>query len=141
MKKIILIMGFFLFLLAQDDKYLTFVNKLVNYNFELRNVEDRTAPFEIKIINKSKGQNIQKLLVKKVKIDLLSIFNNQAYVKVDEYLGDQLIKTQKKWIKVGDKIYNCKLAKITIDKAVFKCGKKALIKSLNKKIPGFKEIK
>ena len=137
MKKIILILGMTLLLFAQDDKYLTYVNKLVNYNFELRNVEDRKAPFEIKITTKNTKQNIQKILVKKVKIDLLSIFDNQAYIKIDEYLGDQLIKTQKKRVKIGDRVYKCKVVKITLDKVIFKCKNKKLVKSLNKKIPGF----
>jgi hypothetical protein len=141
MKKLLFILGITLLLFAQDDKYLTYVNKLVNYNFELRNVEDRKAPFEIKITPKNTKQNIQKILVKKVKIELLSIFDKQAYIKIDEYLGDQLLKTQKKWVKIGDKIYKCKVEQITLDKVIFKCKNKKLVKSLNKKIPGFKESK
>jgi len=141
MKKIVLLLGFALFLFAQDDKYLTYVNKLVNYSFELKNIEDKKAPFEIKLAQSAAKQNIKKLLVKRIKIELISIFDNQAYIKISEYLGDQLIKTEKKWVKVGDRVYKCKVVKITTDRVVFRCGKKTLIKSLNKKILGFKESK
>jgi len=141
MKKILLLfIGIFLF--AKSDIYLDYVNKLVNYGFELKNLKTDKAPFEIKIDKNIKHKNsVERTLVKKIKIELLSIFNNQVYLKIDEYLGDQLIKTQKKWLKKSDRIYNCKIIKISLEKVILKCGKKILIKSLNKKIPGFKETR
>jgi len=141
MKKILLLfIGIFLF--AKSDIYLDYVNKLVNYGFELKNLKTDKAPFEIKIDKNIKYKNsVERTLVKKIKIELLSIFNNQVYLKIDEYLGDQLIKTQKKWLKKSDRIYNCKIIKISLEKVILKCGKKILIKSLNKKIPGFKETR
>jgi len=142
MKKIVVFFVINIFLFAKSDKYLTYVNKLVNYNFELKNIEGRKAPFEIKkIVKKTNKKNIQNILVKKIKIELISIFNNQAYIKIKEFLGDQLIKSENKWVKVGDKVSKCKVNKITKDKIIFKCNNKILIKSLNKKIPGLKEVK
>jgi hypothetical protein len=141
MRKIILIISFFAFLYAQDDKYLAYVNRLVNYNFELKNLENVKTPFEIKTLSKTSKQNIQKILVKKIKIELISILDNQAYFKIDEFLGEQLIKTEKKWVKKGDKIYNCKVETITLNKVILRCKDKKLVKTLDKKIPGFKESK
>jgi hypothetical protein len=141
MKKLIIFLGI-VFLFAQDDKYLMYVNKLVNYHFDLKNITDKEAPFEIKIKKTSSSNvTIEKVLVKRIKIDLLSIFNNSAHIKIEEYLGDQLIKSETKWVKEGDKIYECRVAKITLTKVVLKCKNKVLVKTLNKKIPGFKEIK
>ena len=56
-------------------------------------------------------------------------------MKEDEYLGEQLIKERKKWIKLYDKIYNCSLYKLTDTDAYFKCGDRVLHKTLNQKIP------
>jgi hypothetical protein len=141
MKKVIFVISFFMFLYAQNDKYLNYVNKLVNYNFELKNLKDRNSPFEIKIAPEISKQNIQKILLKRIKIDIISIFNNQAYLKIDKFLGEQLIKTEKKWVKKGDKIYTCKVESITLNKVILKCKNRILVKSLDKKIPGFKESK
>jgi hypothetical protein len=140
MKKIVLLAIIIGFIFAKDDKYLIFVNKLVNYNFELEKLKKIKAPFEVKVSIKEK-QNTQKVLVKKIKIDLIAIFNNKAYIKLSEFLGDQLIKTKKEWVKIGDKIYKCKVTKIMEDKVIFNCKDKKLVKSLNKKIPGLKELK
>jgi hypothetical protein len=128
-------MGVFVF--AQQDIYLQYVNKLVNYNFELNDKETKRAPFEEKVIK----AKIQKTLTKTIKIHLLSIFDKKAYLKIDEYLGDQLIKKWKKWVKVGDKIYKCRVSKITFNTVIIKCPRKTLVKTINQKIPGFKEIK
>ncbi|WP_457561079.1 hypothetical protein [Caminibacter sp.] len=138
MKKLVFVLIVFTGLFAQDDKYLMYVNKLVNYNFELKDVQSR-APFEIKIIKNKK--TIEKILVKRVKVDLLSIFGNKARIRERVYLGDQLIKSKIKWVKVGDKIYNCKVVKITFTNLVLKCNKRILIKSINEKIPFIKEKK
>jgi hypothetical protein len=138
MKKLILIIGLLTAVFAQDDKYLMYVNKLVNYNFELKEIDSK-APFEIRVIKNKK--TIERILVKRIKIDLLSIFDNQARVKVKVYLGEQLIKTYKKWVKPGDKLYNCKVAKITLTKLVLKCKNRTLVKTINTKIPNIKEIR
>ncbi len=137
MKKIILLSGLLVFLFAGEDKYLMYVNKLVNYNFTLNNVEDKKAPFEIKISNKN--NKIKKTLEKRVKIKLITIFDNKAKLKFSTYLGEQLIKTETKWVKRGDKVYGCKVTKLNSTNIVLKCKNKTLLKSLDKQIPGFKE--
>ncbi len=141
MKKIVIVLTAALILFAQDDKYLMYVNKLVNYHFELRSITDKQIPFEIKVEHNKTNVAVEKILVRRIKVELLSIFNNMAHVKIKEYLGDQLIKQESKWVKKGDKIYDCKIVKITLTKVVLKCKDRVLIKTLNKKIPGFKEIK
>jgi len=138
MKKLIVLLVT-VFIYAQNDIYLEYVNKLVNYNFVLKNVEDKNSPFEIK--NK-KTFPIYKSLEKRIKIDLLNIFDNSAYVKIIYYIGDQIIKTEKKWIKKGYKIGECKVVKITLDTLKLKCkNNRKIIKTLNKKIIKIKEGK
>jgi hypothetical protein len=142
MKKIIfLIISVFLF--AVDEEYLDITNKLVNYQIKLENIANINPPFEIKrapILNFAPKE--EKRVVRKIiKIDLISIFNNKAYVLIREFLGEQLVKSTKKWLRVGDKIGKCRVKKITNDKLYLACPNKMLIKSLNKKIPFFKESK
>ncbi len=127
-------LGLIVFSFAQD-KYLVYVNKLINYHFDLK-ANNIKAPFEIKMINK---KVIRQISSKKVDIDLLSIFNNEAYVNVKIFLGNQLIKHYKKWVKVGDEIYGCKIIKITNVKVILKCKDKIRIETLNRKIPQIKE--
>jgi len=125
------------------DKYLNYSNSLFNYQFQLKEFDKIKEPFEPTInvvINNKKIQNV-KTLIRAIKIDLLSIFNNKAYINIKEYLGDQLIKNYKKWVKKGDKIGNCKVSVITFEKVVFKCKNKILIKTLYIQIPQIKETK
>ena len=143
MKKVIFILGMmftFLYSDAITQKFLEYTNKIVNYNFDLKHFEDIHPPFEpvIRIVNGKEIKN-NKTLVKTIKINLLSIFNNQAHFLINVYLGDQLIKSYTKWAKEGSKISKCIIRKITLDKVFLKCGNKKLIKTLNKKIPGIKE--
>ena len=137
MKKLIIFLVI-VFIYAQNDIYLDYVNKLVNYNFVLKNVEGKNAPFEIK--NKKTFLKYKKL-EKKIKIDLLNIFNNSAYVKIIYYLGDQITRVQKKWIKKGYKIGSCKVTNITLDVLKLRCNNRIIIKTLNKKIIKIKEEK
>jgi hypothetical protein len=128
--------------LFAEDKYLTYVNKLINYHFELKNLPIK-APFEIgevKNYHKTLANN-NVVLSKRVKIELLSVFDNQARVLVEVFLGDQLIKSYKKWVKVGDKLYDCRVNKITLTQMVLKCKNKTLVKTVNQKIPFIKETK
>ncbi len=129
-------------ILALDvDKYLNYTNQLINYQFELKGFDKIKEPFEptINIINGKKIKNI-KTLIKTIKVELLSIFDNRAYVNIKEYLGEQLIKNYRKWVKPGDKIGNCVVSSITFDKMILKCKDKTLVKTLYKKIPNIKEI-
>jgi len=122
------------------DKYLNYSNQFFNYQFELKGFNKIKEPFEpnFNIINGKKIKNV-KTLIRTIKIDLLSIFDKRAYLKIREYLGEQLTKVYRKWVKKGDTIGNCKVSTITIDKVIFKCKNKELIKTLYKKIPNIKE--
>lgn len=138
MKKFAILIITAVLAMAQEDIYLQYVNKLVHYNFVL-NKQTKRAPFEIKNAQSRGGSSYR--LTKTVKIDLLSIFNDRAHIKIDEYLGDQLIKTKTLWVKKGSKVFDCKVDYVSIDKVVFECPHQKLVKTLNKKIPGFKELK
>ena len=123
-----------------QNQYLNYTNKIINYYFKL-DLDKIESPFynpkPRKIISNIK--NIENKEI--IKINLISVLNNQAYIKVEKYLGDKLITTNKKWLKLNQKIYNCKLIKLTNIKATFKCGNKILIKSINKKLLFKKESK
>ena len=143
MKKIVMILISALFSVvtaSEIDKYLNYSNQLLNYQFELKGFNTITAPFEpeLKIVNGKRVKSV-KTLIKTIKVDLLSIFDKRAYVLIKEYLGDQLVKRYRKWIKTGDKIGSCKVSVITFDKIVLKCKDKKLVKTLYKKIPNIKE--
>jgi hypothetical protein len=134
MKKVfLLILGIVLFA-SSNDEFLDYTNKLVTYNFELKNFDKIKSPFfrpkkHTFIQGKGINQNVKKI----VHISLLSIFNNSAYVKIEEFKGDELIKKYKRWVKKGDKIEQCKLIKIYLDKIVLKCNNHLLVKKLNEK--------
>jgi hypothetical protein len=141
MKKLIILIGIIVsFSIAakndsQKDIYLEYTNKVINYEFNLKNINKIKSPFyePVKYFAVAPGNNMQ--IKKRVKITLLSIFGDKAYIRVQEFLGEQLIKTFKKWVKLHDKIYDCKLNKLTDTDAVFKCGSKTLYKTINQKIP------
>lgn len=143
MKKLFLFMTVILIstLLARDNKYLNYTSALLHYKFELKNFNKIKAPFEEKFILKN-AQKIKthSLLEKRIDIKLISIFNKSAYIIIDKYLGNKLIKSYKKWIKTGDtfeKYY--KVKKITLNSIVLKYKNKLIIKTLNKKMQGIKE--
>jgi len=141
MKKLIVILiGIFAF--AQiNDQYLNYTNKLVNYQIKLKNVEKISPPFEL-VPNQFVLKNKEKKVIRKViKVELISIFNNKAYVVLKEYLGSQLVSVKRRWVKIGDKIDKCKVANITTDTLIIRCKDRKIVKSLNKKIPFFKEQK
>ena len=123
-----------------QNQYLNYTNKIINYYFKL-DLDNIKSPFyspkpKTIIFNM---KNIENKEI--IKINLISILNNQAYIKVEKYLGDKLISTNKKWLKINEKNYNCKLIKLTDIEATFKCGNKILIKSINKKFLFKKENK
>jgi hypothetical protein len=134
MKKILfLIIGVFLFA-SVTEKYLDYTNKLVTYNFKLENIDKIKSPFyhpeKITFLNNKKfNRNIKKI----VHISLLSIFNNMAYIKVEEFKENALMKSYKKWVKKGDKIEQCRLINIYNDEIVLNCNKKIIKKFLNEK--------
>jgi len=136
MKKIVI---FFIciYMFAKNDVYVDYVNKIINYNFNL-DIQKIHSPFFVPKVE----LNIKpKVLRKIMKIDLISIFNKKAYIKITTYLGSQIVKTDKKWVKVGDKIANCKIVNINFTSLVLNCGNKKLIKSVDKKIINIKEKK
>jgi hypothetical protein len=139
MKKLsLLIIGIFLFANSQKDVYLDYTNKIINYNFKIENLNKIKPPFYNPVLQKNvyKNEKLPKKAVKKVvKIDLLSILDKKAYIKLSEFIGGKLVKVNKKWVKRGDVVYGCKLIKLTDSDAVFKCKNKKLYKSLNQKIP------
>jgi len=140
MKKILIIFSLFLIIKADSvtNQYLEYTNKLVNYNLLLRNFDKIHSPFEKDYIIVKKKVKAKKL-VKIIHINLLSVFNKKAYVLIQVYLGNQLIKSYKKWLKIGDKIDTCKLTKVEFSKIIFKCKNKKLIKTLNVKNLNIKE--
>ena len=121
----------------QKDVYIDYTNKIINYNFQLEGINDIKSPFYIpyKNIVETNGTKRHVEIKKSVKISLISIFGDKAYVQIDHYIGEQLVKSEKKWIKINDEIVKCKLIKLTETDAYFKCKDKTLHKSLNKKIP------
>ena len=144
MKKIVILLVA-LILWAQNQKgkekdiYLEYTNKVINYEFELENIDKIKSPFYVVIKRSTQGKKVKKgaaaVVKKRIVLTLLSIFGNRAFIKTEEYLGEQLVKRQKKWIKLHDKIYNCVLNKLTNTDAYFKCANKTLHKTLNQKIP------
>ena len=130
MKKIILLLVVIFLYAVSKEEFLDYTNKLVTYNFELKNIEKINSPFyRLKKYNFFKNKAIKKI----VRISLISVFNNNALIKVDEYMGEELVKKYKKWIKMGDKIENCYVKKIYVNKITLKCGKKLLTKNINTK--------
>jgi len=123
------------------DLYLEYANKVISYSFKIDGLEDIKSPF-YQPPSAKKVTKIKKVPVKKsVRITLLSIFMNKAYIRIDEYLGAQLVGSVKKWIGLNDKIYDCKLIKLTATDAVFKCSKRMLFKTINQKIPRLRDSK
>lgn len=126
-------------MVAADNPYLNYTSALMHYSFELQNFKKIKSPFEVGNVNGVQKIRGHSLLKKKIKITLLSILNNSAYILIDEYLGDTLIKSNKKWVKKGDifeKYY--KVEKITLTKIILKFKNKIITKTLNKPIPGLK---
>ena len=141
MKKLIFLLMVISCFAQVNDQYLEYTNKLVNYQIKLQNVEKIIPPFELPrndVIIKNKEK---KVIRKIIKVELISIFNGRAYVTLKEYLGSQLVNVRKKWVKVGDKIDKCIVKSITIDSMIIKCQNRKIVKTLNKKIPFFKEQK
>jgi len=144
MKKFVLIFVSLSLVIASKTKvYLNYANDLVNYNFELKGFNKIKEPFEqnntVAIINGKEVKSNQ-ILTKSIKKTPLLIFDNKAYIDIKEYLGGQLIKEYKKWVKKGDKIGKCKVFLVTFDKVIFSCRGKKEIKTLNKKTPQIKEM-
>ncbi|ACM92719.1 hypothetical protein NAMH_1264 [Nautilia profundicola AmH] len=140
MKKLVILIGLLTLMFGeattQKDIYLEYTNKVINYEFNIKNLSKVKSPFYEPpkfFPGTPNAKNVQ--IKKRVKITLLSIFENKAYIKVEEYLGEQLVSVTKKWISLNDKIYDCKLSKLTDTDAVFKCSDKTLYKTINKKIP------
>ena len=144
MKKIIifLVSGLFIALFAKiDDKYLQYARAIVHYHFELKDFNKIKPPFEERIfITNNKKNKFLRKKEKSIKIILISILNNKAYILVDKYLDNNLIKSYKKWVKKGDVIEKSyKVQKILLDKVIFKYKNKVIIKTFNKNLPGLKE--
>jgi len=141
---IIILISIFCVIYAKEDNniqnlYLNYTNKIINYYFKL-DLDKVKSPFYDRI-SQIVNPNVKNIENKEIiKIDLISILNNKVYINVRKYLGDKLIEKNKKWLRLNQKIYNCKLTELTNIKAIFKCGNKILIKSINKKLL-FKEIK
>jgi hypothetical protein len=134
MRKILFLIIGVLLIASTTEKFLDYTNKLVTYNFELKNIDKIKSPFyKSQKLTFLKNKKINKNVKKIIHISLISIFNDMAYIKIDEFMGDELIKTYKKWVKKNDIIKKCKVENIYSDKLILKCGKKLLIKQLNTK--------
>jgi hypothetical protein len=127
-----LIIGVFL-IASVNDQYLDYTNKLVTYHFELKNIDKIKSPFyKMEKISFLKNKKINNKNVKKfIYIKLLSVFNDSAYIKIEKYMGDEIINTYKKWVKKDSKIENCKVVDINSEKIILKCNKRLLIKKIN----------
>ena len=142
MKKLLFLIGVLVCtLFGSNNKYLNYTSELVHYHFELKQFNKIKPPFEKKIIIKG-AQKIKVFsgLEKRINIKLISIFNKSAYILINKYLGNKLIKSYKKWVKKGDvfeKYY--KVKKIILDKIILEYKSKIITKTINKKIPGIKE--
>jgi len=140
MKKLIFIC-FFLIVLRGDNiaqKYLNYTNNIINYSFVLKHFKEIKNPFKEKTVSNNKVVN-NKAFVKIIKLNLLSILNDNSYFNIKEYLGSQLIKSYNRWFKKGQKVSNCVIYQVFNDKVILKCNGKKLIKTLNKKILDIKE--
>jgi len=140
MKRLLLLLSIVLSLKAETltQTYLDYTNKLVNYNLMLENFDKVHSPFEKDYIIAKKKAKAKKL-VKIIHINLLSIFDKKAYLLIQVYVGNQLIKSYKKWFKIGDKVDKCKLTKVGYTKIIFNCKNKKLVKTLNIKKLNIKE--
>ena len=141
-KLILLLLGSFIILMAKENKYLEYTNALMHYNFELKGFKKIKVPFEeegeLNGSQRIKGRH--SLLEKKINVTLLAILNNSAYIQIDEYIGDSLIKSYKKWVKEGEEFEKYyKVKKITLSKIVLIFKNKIITKTINQKIPGIKE--
>jgi hypothetical protein len=143
MKKIASIILIFSFLSAaggiknKNNQFLNYVDKTVNYSFEIKGLKNLQTPFYVPKSYLPNSKRIEEVK-KYVELSLMSIFLNKAYMKVDVYLNSQLINTYKKWVSLNQSVYNCKLIKLNFTSAVFKCGKRLLIKELNHKLKNLK---
>jgi hypothetical protein len=134
MKKILIICIGILLFASTKEEFLEYTNKLVTYHFELKNFDKIKSPFykpkkKVTFLNK-----LRKSVKKVVHISLISVFDDRAYLKIEEYKGTDLVKSFKKWVKKGDKIEYCKVVSINIDKVVLKCNGKKLVKTTAKKL-------
>jgi hypothetical protein len=115
-----------------------YVNGILNYKFTLDKFDKIKAPFfEVNSNNnvKKKVFRVSKKLENRVKIELISVFEGTAYIKVDEYLGDAIIDEYKKWVKKGDKFAGkCKVLKVGFADILVECKGKKIYKTLNKKL-------
>ena len=142
MKKLLFLIGVLVCtLFGSNNKYLNYTSELVHYHFELKQFNKIKPPFEKKIIiNGAQKIKVFSGLEKRINIKLISVFNKSAYVLINKYLGNKLIKSYKKWVKKGDvfeKYY--KVKKIILDKIILEYKSKIITKTINKKIPGIKE--
>jgi len=144
MKRIVIVLGIVITVVlannAQKDKYLEYTNKIVNYEFVIKDLDKIKSPiYEKKSFNNGSKSKVN--VKRRVKITLLSIFDNKAYVKIEEFLGEELKNVNKKWLSKNSKIYDCKLVKLNTTNVVFKCKNKILKKSVNKKFFGLRDEK
>ncbi len=112
-----------------EENYARYIDKIINYHYEIRNLNNIRTPFYEPI-----KCDFVKNRITKIKISLLSIFENKAYVKIERYYAQKLISATKKWINVKEKINNCELLKLNNTDAIFKCNDKILYKTTNKEI-------
>jgi len=118
---------------SQRDIYMNYTDKIMSYGFEIPNLDKIKNPFVVHVAKKRKNR-VQKIKRKYIKFSLISIFDNKVYVKIEKYLGEQLIDVKKKWIKPGDKVGECRLVKVTTTNAFFNCKGKTVKKTVNTKI-------
>ena len=128
-------------LFASNNKYLNYTSALVHYHFKLKQFNKITPPFEKKIIiNGAQKIKVSSGLEKRINIKLISVFNKSAFILINKYLGNKLIKSYKKWVKKGyvfEKYY--KVKKITLDQIILEYKNEIITRTINKKIPGIKE--
>jgi hypothetical protein len=134
-KKTVLLLSVFLSLYANknncEEIYKAKTKKILSYSINMPN----TAVFPpfYNYYFKQKQQKIKNVKVVKVsyKIIPLSILLNNAYVKIQKFKGDQLMKEEKRWIKINDKIGNCKVQNIKNTFILLNCGNHLIKESIS----------
>lgn len=116
-----------------EDKFKIYTQKLLNYHFTLD--YKIKPPFEKNIIRKKEIKKI----IEYTTLNLISIFEDQVLVEIEYYKDGYLILKKKKWLKkgsiiknykIGNKVRDCIIKSIYVDKILLKCGKEIKIKTL-----------
>ena len=140
MRKLLLILPFILF---ADDK----IDKILNYDFNLKLSEIRSPFYKKSIIKRNLKEKKKKVIVKKknvikYKYKLLSIMAEHAKVRITKYVNNSISNIEYVCLHKGVFINGCLVEEVGSLYLKMKCNDGVKILKLeNKKIPCVKEIK